>query len=132
MLLVGGHRENPEYWLPGGGVEEGESAEGALIRELQEEAGATVERMKPLGVQHVEDDGWLSGYHYFYWCRVALSDNYTPLHEIGRRKLVDPSDFLDELFWGRTDPKAAMLLARSLEMERSYRKSKDTRDAQRS
>jgi ADP-ribose pyrophosphatase YjhB (NUDIX family) len=123
MLLVAGRRENPQYWLPGGGVEEGESAEAALARELQEEAGASVESMKALGVQHAEDDGWLSGYHRFYWCRIALSDHYAPEHEIGRRKLVAESDFLDELFWGRTDPKAEMLLARSLEAERRYRDS---------
>jgi len=125
MLLVGSGPGDPEYWLPGGAVEEGETAEEALARELQEEAAATVERMEPLGVQRAEDDCGLSEHHSFYWCRVTLSDQYTPRHEVAERKLVEVSDFLDTLFWGRDDPKAAMLLARSLEVERAHRQSQD-------
>jgi len=43
-----------KYWLPGGGIEEGEAPEDALIGELAEEAAATVQTMKRIGAQRVE------------------------------------------------------------------------------
>jgi hypothetical protein len=49
---------------------------------------------------------------------VTLADEYLPAHEIAQRRLVTPDRFLDALFWGRADPKAAMLLDRALEIER--------------
>ena len=82
LLLVGGGPGGPDYWLPGGGIEDGETPESALIRELFEEAAATV-------------------------------------HE-AERLMVAPQDFLDTLFWGREDPKAAMLLERVLQLERRH------------
>ena len=92
MLLVG-KRPNPDYWLPGGGVEPGESAEVALARELLEEAAATTERLSYLGAQRVDD----------------------PLKGL----LVPPERFLDTIFWGRTDPKAALLLDKALRADRT-------------
>lgn len=41
LLLVTGHNSDC-YWTPGGGVEEGESPEEALRREVQEELGAKI------------------------------------------------------------------------------------------
>ncbi|MBQ8557018.1 MAG: NUDIX domain-containing protein [Clostridia bacterium] len=42
------------YSLPGGGVEEGESIEDALRREITEETGCTIESIEPLG--YVEEN----------------------------------------------------------------------------
>lgn len=118
MLLVGGAAGDPGCWLPGGGVERGESPEEALARELAEEAAATVEEMEGIGVQRVDDPAAGSEYQAFYWCRVTLAETFVPEHEVEHRHLVAPEAFLDTLFWGRDDPKAALLLARALEMER--------------
>jgi 8-oxo-dGTP pyrophosphatase MutT (NUDIX family) len=41
LLLVTGHNAD-YYWTPGGSVEEGESPEQALHREVQEELGAKI------------------------------------------------------------------------------------------
>jgi hypothetical protein len=76
-------------------------------------------------VQRAEDDSGVSEYHSFYRCRATLSDQYIPQHEIAKRKLVETPDSLDTLCWGRKDPKAALLLARSLEVVRTYPKSQD-------
>jgi ADP-ribose pyrophosphatase YjhB (NUDIX family) len=119
MLVVGGAAD-AGYWLPGGGVEEGESPEAALTRELMEEAAATVDAMERIGVQQVDDP--LSGRHYqsFYWCRVSLKDVYVPEHEITERLLVSPEQFLDILPWGREDPKGEILLQAAASLNRAY------------
>ena len=52
-LLIGQRRRtdtSPLKWeFPGGKVEEGETSEGALARELQEELGATMRKAVPIG-----------------------------------------------------------------------------------
>lgn len=116
MLLVGGRPVDPGYWLPGGGVEVGETPEVALARELMEEAAATVQGMKRLGAQRMDDPAQGSEYHSFYWCRVTLAEAFVPEFGVPRHT-VSPEAFLDTLFWGRDDPKAALLLERALDLQ---------------
>lgn len=118
LLLVGGVASDPGFWLPGGGIEGEETEEDALRRELMEEAGATILDLKRLGAQRSDDPRDGTAHQAFYWCRISLDEQFFPEHEIGEFTLVAPEDFLDALFWGRTDPKAAMLLERALEIER--------------
>ncbi len=113
MLLVG-DGVSPDYWLPGGGVEAGETCVEALERELLEEAAATVESPCYLGAQRVDDPLYAPEYHGFYGCRIHLADDYMPELEVKERLLVPPERFLDTLFWARADPKAEMLLERAL------------------
>jgi 8-oxo-dGTP pyrophosphatase MutT (NUDIX family) len=49
VLLVR-HTYRPDWYLPGGGVDRGESLEQAARREAQEEAGATLGSLELLGV----------------------------------------------------------------------------------
>jgi ADP-ribose pyrophosphatase YjhB (NUDIX family) len=63
VLLVRQERGSRTHWLPpGGGVELGESASDALVRELQEECGLRARPLlPPLGmVESISPDGGLS------------------------------------------------------------------------
>jgi 8-oxo-dGTP pyrophosphatase MutT (NUDIX family) len=120
MLLVTDSSHAPKYWLPGGGIEEGETPEEALARELVEEAGATIRAARKIGTQRVDDPLRGTEFHIFYWCRITLVGEFLPRYEIQARRLVVPDEFLDALFWGRSDPKAPMLLDKSLDFERQY------------
>lgn len=120
LLLVSGGSDDPDRWLPGGGVEVGETPEDALRRELLEEADATIVAMAELGSQRMDDADGRQEHHPFYWCRVTLARPVLPRAESTLRHLVSPTVFLDTLQWGRSDPKAAILLARALEAEQRY------------
>ena len=120
LLLVGGGPGDPEFWLPGGGIEIGETCEDALARELAEEAAATIHAMERLGAQWIDDPAIGTEYHDFYWCRVTLADEFIPAHEVTLRHLLTPEEFRDTLYWRRDDPKAAMLLERALQVDQRH------------
>ena len=107
------------FWLPGGGIEEGETPDEALVRELQEEAGARLLASRRLGLQSVEDDEGNLEYHAFYWARIELTDDFTPQHEVNVTRHVHPDEFLDTLFWGRSDPKGELLWEMARECEKA-------------
>lgn len=109
ILLVGDGRRDQEWWLPGGGVEPGETAEEALRRELDEEAGASVDALELLAYRRVEDP--VDGEHLIatYWARIRMNSSFVPSHEITHNLLVEPTKFLDTLWWS-DDPAAARLL----------------------
>ena len=119
ILLVGGGCEGDAswWWLPGGGVEEGESAEQALVRELQEEAGAAVHDLEFLGYRSVDDPVEGLSHIAMYWCRVTVPDSFVPCCEVTKNLFVLPEQFLEHLFWA-DDPAAAHLLQLATETAR--------------
>jgi len=105
--------------LPGGSPEAGETLEAALEREVWEEARARVVRAQYIGCQEIEDPDANAGPKLYYqarfWARVEVYP-FKALFETTDRKLVDPSEFLDSLFWGDM-PIAKMVLDCGLAVE---------------
>ena len=117
LLLV---RGDDGLQIPGGGVERGEVADEALRRELKEEADASILASQRLGAFQIEGlTRDLEEVHEFYACRVSLADGWKPTRDISARIIVSVRVFLDALPWGRSDPRAAFLLERALEVEPS-------------
>ena len=122
ILLVSGGPDDPYRWLPGGGIERGETPEQALRRELIEEADAHIETLVYLGSQRLDDQQGWQEYHHFYWCHVILAPPPAVRTESTLRHVVSPLDFLDTLEWGHSDPKAPMLLESAPALERNYQR----------
>ena len=62
------------YKLPGGGIDEGESIEAALRREVREETGYEITDIRELGV--VEEDRYYCGMHQISYCFTARAGQF--------------------------------------------------------
>lgn len=80
MIIHNGHilamrdERSPYYYLPGGRVEMGESAEHAVIREAQEELGITPQIVRPLWLNQAFFTEDVDGLRYHELCIYYLMD----------------------------------------------------------
>lgn len=98
MLLTHQSRPDPEFQLPGGGIDPGEGGLRALHREVLEETGWTIGQARWLGAYRrhavLPEQGW----HAEKLCHVWLA---RPV-----RRLSDPTEPHHRAHW--TSPRAAM------------------------
>lgn len=114
--------DDEDGWtLPGGHPEAGESLEGALERELREEASARLVACEYIGCQRVEDPDRLDGpalyFQARYWARVELYPFESSPDAIARC-LIQPDEFRATLAWG-TAAAAQAILAAGLSREQA-------------
>ena len=73
-ILAMKNERSPYYFLPGGRVKMGESAEEAIMRELSEELSVTVEIIRPLWLNQAFFNEDVDGLDYHELCLYFLVD----------------------------------------------------------
>ncbi|MGD8374330.1 MAG: NUDIX domain-containing protein [Candidatus Woesebacteria bacterium] len=89
ILLIERYNKGVHYFvLPGGHVEEGESSEATVLREVLEETSIKVE---PLSMIRSEIDG-LGNEQYIYLCRFVSGEPMLPLNCPEAKKAATSND----------------------------------------
>ena len=101
IVVVHSFKGNGHWTLPGGSIEDGETFEECLKREIHEESNMKVLSFAPIGYQEVNFDGKIFN-QLRYFCIVEpygdfISDPDVDITEI---KLVDPKDYGQYVKWG--------------------------------
>lgn len=73
-ILTMKDERSPYYYLPGGRVKIGETAENAVIREVQEELGITPKTIRPLWLNQAFFTEEIDNLHYHELCIYFLMD----------------------------------------------------------
>lgn len=85
-LLAMHDERSPYYYLPGGRVQMGETAEDAVVREVQEELAVTPEIIRPLWLNQAFFTEDVDGLHYHELCLYFLMDiSHTDLLSKGEK-----------------------------------------------
>jgi 8-oxo-dGTP pyrophosphatase MutT (NUDIX family) len=102
-IVIGFGGQKNAWGLIGGTIEQGETLEQTLRREIKEEANMKVLKYRPIGYQKVTDtrDG-----NFFYQLRyVCIVQPYGPFvadpdNGITEIKLIDPKEYKQYFDWG--------------------------------
>lgn len=113
-IVIGLHGDG---WAPiGGTIEEGESVQETLIREVSEEANMKVLEQAPIGYQKSADEKGKIMYQLRGWCRVEPMGDFfaDPDSGVKEIKLIDPKDYKQYFDWGAIGDR---IMERAMEIE---------------
>jgi 8-oxo-dGTP pyrophosphatase MutT (NUDIX family) len=117
-MVVGYGGEKQDWGLIGGTIEEGETFEEALKREIQEEANVELIWCRPLGFQKVTDtrDGKII-YQLRYVCTARPYGPFVsdPAGAITEVKFIDPVEYKNYFDWGKIGER---IMERAMELAR--------------
>jgi 8-oxo-dGTP pyrophosphatase MutT (NUDIX family) len=116
-IVLGFSRHMKKWNLIGGTIDQGETLEQALAREIREESNMKLLKFWPIGYQRevTKDDNYQLRY-------ACLVEPYGPFiadpaagenHGIDRIILINPKDFTEYLDWGKIGDR---LITRALEL----------------
>ena len=99
-ILAMHDERSPYFYLPGGRVMMGETAEQAVVREIQEELGVTPKIIRPLWLNQAFFTEDVDGLHYHELCIYFLMDiSDTNLLEKGRAFTLTEGKHIHAFEW---------------------------------
>lgn len=101
--LVIGRGDNSKWGLIGGHIENGETPEEALVREVVEESNMKVLKQIPIGYQEVINPDGTIDYQLRSFCLVEPIGSFVsdPAGSVTEIKLIDPKDYKKYFDWGK-------------------------------
>ena len=115
--LVIVYADKKKYWTPpGGAIEDGESYQEAITREVKEESNMNVIKQQVIGYQDVTDEYDQTVRQVRSFCIVEPAGEFIsdPDGDITEIKLIDPKDFRKYVNWGVIGER---IMERALEMK---------------
>jgi ADP-ribose pyrophosphatase YjhB (NUDIX family) len=116
-MVIGYGGQKKAWGLIGGTIEEGETFEETLKREIQEESNMEVLASMPVGYQKVTDtrDGKVI-YQLRYVCTARPYGPFVsdPAGGITEIKLIDPKEYMNYFDWGQIGER---IISRALELK---------------
>ena len=99
-ILAMKDERSPYYYLPGGRVKMGETAENAIVREINEELGVIPRIIRPLWLNQGFFDEDVDKLHYHELCIYFLLDvNGTTLLEKGEKFTIHEESHTHDFEW---------------------------------
>ncbi len=114
-IVVVYNSKNNHWILPGGSIEEGETFEECLRREIKEESNMNVLSFAPIGYQEVHFDGKIFN-QLRYVCMVEPYGDFIsdPDGSITEIKLINPKDYKQYFDWGEIGER---IIERAIELK---------------
>lgn len=111
LLVMHRKKEGREYWVfPGGHVEEGESSEEAVARELLEETNLQVKVLRLLYCHHLTNNQGGKQRQDFYLCEFVDGDLGLGSYTNEAKEMVDDNSSLYEPLWVNVEQVKNLLL----------------------
>ena len=119
MMVV--YADNKGYWTPpGGGIEQGESVEEAVTREVKEETNMKVLHQEIIGYQDIyEPEKTIRQTRSF--CIVEPYGDFVadPDGDISKIELIDPQDYKNYFDWSAIGDR---IMQRAIELKSKFKK----------